>query len=77
VDEVQRLLPASVHRRKNWIISPTVINRNILPLHQFLECDVVCIRGNKGFGNGSDAPNLAALGGSGSTPGNKNNSLVR
>jgi hypothetical protein len=34
-------------------------------------------KGNNGFGNGSDAPNLAAPGGSGSTPGDKDGSLVR
>ena len=34
-------------------------------------------KGNNGFGNGSDAPNLAAPGNSGSTPGDKEGSLVR
>ncbi len=34
-------------------------------------------KGNNGFGNGSDAPNLAAPGGSGTSPGNKDSSLVR
>lgn len=34
-------------------------------------------KGNNGFGNGSDAPNLAAPGNSGSTPGNKDYSSVR
>lgn len=34
-------------------------------------------KGNNGFGNGSDAPNLAAPGGSGTSPGNKDYSLVR
>jgi hypothetical protein len=34
-------------------------------------------KGNNGFGNGSDAPNLAAPGGSGGSPGNKDYSLVR
>lgn len=34
-------------------------------------------KGNNGFGNGSDAPNLAAPGGSGDTPGDKDGSLVR
>lgn len=34
-------------------------------------------KGNNGFGNGSDAPNLAAPGNSGKTPGNKDGSLVR
>ena len=34
-------------------------------------------KGNNGFGNGSDAPNLAAPGGSGSTPGDKDYSQVR
>lgn len=34
-------------------------------------------KGNNGFGNGSDAPNLAAPGNSGKTPGDKDFSLVR
>lgn len=34
-------------------------------------------RGNNGFGNGSDAPNLAAPGGSGTSPGDKDFSLIR
>jgi hypothetical protein len=34
-------------------------------------------RGNNGFGNGSDAPNTAAPGGSGGTPGDKNFSNIR
>ena len=34
-------------------------------------------KGNNGFGNGSDAPNLAAPGGSGTSPGTKEGSLVR
>lgn len=34
-------------------------------------------KGNNGFGNGSDAPNLAAPGNSGGTPGDKEGSLVR
>jgi hypothetical protein len=34
-------------------------------------------KGNNGFGNGSDAPNLAAPGGSANTPGSKDGSLVR
>jgi hypothetical protein len=34
-------------------------------------------KGNNGFGNGSDDPNLAAPGNSGKTPGNKDFSLVR
>ena len=34
-------------------------------------------KGNNGFGNGSDAPNLAAPGGSGDSPGEKHNSLFR
>jgi hypothetical protein len=34
-------------------------------------------KGNNGFGNGSDAPNLAAPGSSGKTPGSKDGSLVR
>ncbi|MDB5694954.1 MAG: hypothetical protein JWN21_497 [Sphingomonas bacterium] len=34
-------------------------------------------KGNNGFGNGSDAPNLAAPGGSGDTPGDKDFSQVR
>ncbi len=34
-------------------------------------------KGNNGFGNGSDAPNLAAPGNSGTTPGAKDGSLVR
>ena len=34
-------------------------------------------QGNNGFGNGSDAPNLAAPGGSGDTPGDKDFSQDR
>lgn len=34
-------------------------------------------KGNNGFGNGSDDPNLAAPGNSGKTPGDKDFSLVR
>lgn len=34
-------------------------------------------KGNNGFGNGSDAPILAAPGKSGTTPGNKDGSTVR
>jgi len=34
-------------------------------------------KGNNGFGNGSDAPNLAAPGNSGRSPGNKDFSQVR
>ncbi len=34
-------------------------------------------KGNNGFGNGSDAPNLAAPGNSGRTPGAKDGSLIR
>jgi len=34
-------------------------------------------KGNNGFGNGSDDPNLAAPGGSGDTPGDKDFSQVR
>ena len=34
-------------------------------------------KGNNGFGNGSDAPNLAAPGNSGGTPGDKDFSLIR
>jgi hypothetical protein len=34
-------------------------------------------KGNNGFGNGSDDPNFAAPGGSGSTPGDKEGSMVR
>lgn len=34
-------------------------------------------KGNNGFGNGSDDPNLAAPGNSGKTPGNKDYSSVR
>ena len=34
-------------------------------------------KGNNGFGNGSDAPNLAAPGGSAGSPGDKDNSLLR
>lgn len=34
-------------------------------------------KGNNGYGNGSDDPNLTAPGKSGSTPGNKNGSTVR
>ena len=34
-------------------------------------------KGNNGFGNGSDDPNLAAPGGSGTSPGDKDFSLVR
>jgi hypothetical protein len=34
-------------------------------------------KGNNGFGNGSDAPNTRAPGGSGGTPGDKDFSTVR
>ena len=34
-------------------------------------------KGNNGFGNGSDAPNLAAPGNSGGTPGDKDFSNIR
>ncbi len=34
-------------------------------------------KGNNGFGNGSDDPNFAAPGNSGSTPGDKEGSMVR
>ena len=40
-------------------------------------CDTKGKKGNNGFGNGSDSPNLAAPGNSGKTPGNKDYSLVR
>jgi hypothetical protein len=45
-----------------------------------IECDVESGKsgkGNNGFGNGSDDPNLAAPGRSGLTPGNKDFSLFR
>lgn len=34
-------------------------------------------KGNNGFGNGSDDPNLAAPGGSGDSPGDKDYSSIR
>lgn len=40
-------------------------------------CEDVSGKGNNGFGNGSDDPNLAAPGNSGRTPGNKDFSTVR
>ena len=44
-------------------------------------CDCSCPtkekKGNNGFGNGSDDPNLAAPGNSGDTPGDKDYSDVR
>lgn len=52
----------------------TTIDPNTeLPIY----CDDKHGKGNNGFGNGSDDPNLAAPGNSGQSPGNKDFSAVR
>ena len=63
-------------RDLDWSELKYVSGAGSSPTPPSCECPSKAKKGNNGFGNGADA-NLAAPGNSGSSPGNKDFSLIR